>query len=324
LSEINSLSRVLQIMLRLLDGEELFLQELNTTYGKHNETIKKDIAIIRNELMHKPLEIQYSRSRRSYKLIGLDEENSGTKFSSAIVVLMVMYGCRGLSAEEVKQVEHFITGSFAPSMQQRLKKFASSYRFHYKPILKQPIFAFIELAFQCITRQQMIRITYTTIYHETQYFDIMPYTLIYDEGYFYLIAEPAGSKRVEGNIFRIDQISHYEVLNEPFTVQQHGTDYFKPGEFANHTFFMHYGESTMVIRLRMRPFIESYFVAKFPVHQLIERGEEWLIYECTVMHGESALFWIFSERHWVELLSPSWLRERVKYFLAEMLDLYRD
>ncbi|TXK85121.1 YafY family protein [Paenibacillus sp. N3.4] len=324
MESINSLSRVVQIMLRLLDGEELSVQELCATYEKHAETIKKDIATIRNELMHKPVEIQYSRSKKSYKLVGLDDMSAGNTFSSALAVLMVMYGCRALSADEVQQVENFIVRSFTPQLQQRLKKFASSFRFHYKPILNKPLFEFIETAFQCIIRQQTMRVTYTTIYNVSQQYDIRPYTLIFDEGYFYLIAEPMGVKRVEGNIFRIDQFDKYEVLDDQFAVQQHGNDYFKPGEFANHSFFMHYGASTTVIRLKMQPFIESYFVAKFPVHQLIDRGEEWLVYECTVSHGESALFWIFSERHWVEVLSPLWLREKVKYFLMEMMEMYKD
>lgn len=321
---INSLSRVVQIMLRLLDGEELSVQELCATYDKHAETIKKDIATIRNELMHKPVEIKYSRTKKSYRLVGLNEGNAGSNFTSALVLLMVMYGCRGLSTEEVHQAECFIIGSFTPQLQQQLRKYASSFRYHYKPILKKPIFAFIETAFQCVVRQQMMRIKYTTIYKETQQFDIHPYTLIFDEGYFYLIAEPIGVKRVEGNIFRIDQIDKYEILSEQFAVQQHGNDYFKPGEFANYSFFMHYGESSTVIRLRMQPFIESYFMAKFPVHQLIEMSEQWLVYECTVSHAESSLFWIFSERQWVEVLSPLWLREKIRSTLIEMMELYKD
>lgn len=321
---INSLSRVVQIMLRLLDGEELSVQELCAAYDKHPETIKKDIATIRNELMHKPVEIVYNRSRKSYKLTGLNDQAAGNTVSSALIVLMVMYGCRGLSAEEVQQVEHFVVSSFTSPLQQRLKKYASSFRYHYRPILKKPILDLIETAFQCIAKQQTMRITYTTIYKETQQYDVQPISLLYDEGYFYLIAEPIRMKRIEGNIFRIDQIDNYERLPEHFTVNQNGSDYFKPGEFHNYSFYMHYGESSTVIRLKMLPFIESYFLAKFPINSLIERTDEWLVYECTVSHAESSLFWIFSERQWVEVLSPLWLRDKVRSTLIEMMELYKE
>ncbi|MFF2479387.1 helix-turn-helix transcriptional regulator [Paenibacillus sp. NPDC058071] len=318
----NSLSRVVQILLRLLDGEELSVQELCATYGKHAETIKKDIAIIRNELMHQPYEIAYKRSQKSYKLVGVDETDASSRFSSALITLMTLYGSRGLCSEEMQQAESFIIGSFSAEQQKKLRKFASSYRFHYKPILERPVFELIDKSFQCIVRQQTMRIVYRTIHKETQYFEVQPYSLIYDEGYYYLIAEPVGAKRVEGNIFRIDQIMSCEATTESFAISQHGNDYFKPGEFANYAFFMHYGENSTVIKLRMRPFIESYFKAKFPVHRMIEADEEWLVYECTVAHAESALFWIFSERHWVELLSPLWLRDRVKHFLSKMMEMY--
>lgn len=321
---LNSLSRVVQIMLRLLDGEELSVQELVSTYGKHAETIKKDIATIRGELLHKPVEIRYSRSERSYRLVGLGEGSADNKFASALVLLMTMYGCRGLSEEEVKQAEGFIVVGFSPQVQQRLKKFAGSFRYHYKPILKKPIFGLVETIFECIVRQQTLRIRYVNILKETQSFDVHPFTLIFNEGYYYMIAEPKDARRVEGNIFRIDQIERYEALSEPFTVVQSGSDFFKPGEFANNSFYMHYGETLTVIRLRMRPYIESYFLAKFPVHEWIAGDEEWLTYECTVAHAESALFWIFSERQWVEVLSPQWLRDKVRDTLAEMIEMYRD
>ena len=322
MTTLNSLSRVVQIMLRLLDGEELTVQELCSSYGKHAETIKKDIATIRNELLHKPVEVHYSRTRRSYKLVGIDESDLQNKFGSALAVLMVMYGSRSLSLEEVRQAEQLVVSGFSPELRQRLMKFVNSFRFHYKPILQKPIFGLLETILECIVRQQVMRITYINIFKEMQYFDVHPSTLIFDEGYYYMVAEPEGVKRVEGNIFRIDQICRYEVLDERFIVRQDGSDFFKPGEFANSSFYMHQGETLTVIRLRMRPYIESYILAKFPIHQFIEGNEEWLVYECTVSHPESSLFWIFSERQWVEVLSPSWLRDKVKETLLEMMELY--
>ncbi|WP_171655713.1 helix-turn-helix transcriptional regulator [Paenibacillus foliorum] len=316
---VNSLSRIVQIKQRLLDGEELTLQELCDAYGKHAETIKKDISIIRNELAHKPIEIEYNRLRKSYRLLGSESENH---FISALTVLMVLYGCRALSTEEMQRLESYVTDSFSPQVQQRLKKYTGSFRFHYKPILNKNILGTIEDLFRCIVEQHPLSITYLTILKEIEHHELLPYTLMFNEGYFYLAALPVGEPLQACKIYRIDQIMNYKIHKEQFETPQHGDRFFKPGEYVNFSFMMHYGEMNKVIRLKMLPFIESYFLAKFPVNRLIESNEEWIIYECTVAHEESALFWIFSERQWVEVLSPISLREKMKSTLTEMMKIY--
>lgn len=317
---VNSLSRIVQIKQRLLDGEELTIRELSETYGKHPETIKKDLSIIRNELSHKLVELSYDRSRKSYRLLGTNADNH---LISALTILMVLYGCRALSTEEMQKLEQHVVQNFSENVQLRLKKYTSSFRFHYKPILDKNIMGVIRDVFNCIMEQRILRVEYVTIMKELEIYELQPYTLMFNEGYFYLAAIPKDSEQQQFKIYRIDQIVAYTVVKERFEANLHGTRYFKPGEFVNFSFLMHYGDFNTTIRLKMRPFIVSYFLAKFPVNRFISQTEEWITYECTVAYEDSALFWIFSERQWVEVLLPLSLRDKMRKTLAEMTEMYK-
>jgi hypothetical protein len=109
---------------------------------------------------------------------------------------------------------------------------------------------------------------------------------------------------------------------QKFTVNQNGNDYFKPGQYANMSIKMYSGDRAQKIKLKVQSHVVSYFEDQFPEHQFIEKTSNWSIYEIKVLNDEGALFWILSERNWVEVLEPIELREKLKAIIAEMAKLY--
>jgi predicted DNA-binding transcriptional regulator YafY len=317
---MNSMQRILKITQALKNGETYSIDELSQEYGKHRETIKRDIGMIRESLTAEGIELIYRHHDKKYEA----RRTEHIRPEQIFAILSVLHGSRTLSREEMKQMEETFSKLISKESQIRLKRMIASFQFHYHPRTNEPLLPNIELLLESIISQTALDITYVTAKSEKRHLRIAPFSIVFDEGYFYVVVRTLHNEandEMRLNL-RIDRIISMDWTELKFTIPQHGADYFKPGEYANKSAKMYSGERSVKIKLRMQSHVVSYFEDKFPVHTLIDKTKQTSTYEFEVMHEDGAIFWILSERDWVEVLEPLDLRMKIKAIIFDMAKRY--
>ncbi len=317
---MNSMQRILKITQALKNGETYSIDELSQEYGKHRETIKRDIGMIRESLAAEGIELIYRHHEKKYEARRAEHIRPEQIFA----ILSVLHGSRTLSREEMKQMEETFGKLISKESQIRLKRMIASFQFHYHPRTNDPLLPSIDILLESIISQTALDITYVTAKSDKRHLRIAPFSIVFDEGYFYVVVrtmhkDPSDDLRLN---LRIDRIVNMDWTDVKFSVPQHGADYFKAGEYANKSAKMYSGEQSIKIKLRMQSHVVSYFEDKFPVHTLIDKTKQSSTFEFEVMNEDGAIFWILSERDWVEVLEPLELREKIKSIILDMAKRY--
>jgi hypothetical protein len=314
------MQRILKIKQSLKTGTRYSVDELSVEFGKHRETIKRDLGMIRESLNAEGIELVYSHFDKKYEA----RQSEHIKTEEIFAILSVLHGSRTLNRDEMTQIEGTLASLISKESQVRLKRMISSFQFHYRPRTNDPLLPFIETLLESIITQTALDITYVTARSEKRNLRIAPFSIVFDEGYFYVVVRTLNKDSSEDarlNL-RIDRIVNTNWTDYKFTVNQHGTDYFKAGEYANKSAKMFSGEKSIKIKLRVQSQVISYFEDKFPVHELLDKSKDWSTYEFEVMNEDGAIFWILSERDWVEVLGPVELRHKLKKIISDMAKCY--
>jgi predicted DNA-binding transcriptional regulator YafY len=316
---LNSLQRILKIFQRLKNGEKITIDQMAENYDKHRETIKRDIGFIRDALNDEGIELIYNHLNKSYELQRLQCQITPAHI---YVILAVLHGSRTLNKDEMKQMEEKLSDLLNKDAQLQLNKLLHSYRYHYRASTNDDMLLLIETLLDSILQQTVLKIVYINANLEVKTMNIAPYTIVFDEGYLYVVTKMADKPEEPFYNLRIDRIQSCEWTKEKFFVKQDGTDFFRAGEYANVSVKMFSGDKPTTIRIRVQAKVISYFEDKFPTFRLIEQHADWSIYDFTVLNEEGALFWILSQRERVEVLAPSETRTRLQEIIREMSKLY--
>lgn len=317
---MNSMQRILHITQMLKSGEKLTVDQLCTEFNKHRETIKRDLRIIRNSVENEGSILVYDHHHKTYEL-----QLSSSRLSTAQIytMLAVLHGTRALNNEEFSLMEDNMTQLLPSAEKKQLQKLLTSFRYHYKAATSDPMLHLIGEILESIRTQTALDIVYINAKKEEKHMRIAPYTLVFDENYFYVISRIIN--QTEENLYnlRVDRIAKYAWTTQKFTVNQSGNDFFKPGEYANIAAKMYSGDRLIKIKLRVQHEVTSYFEDKFPVHTLLAKTKSDCTYEFIVMNDEGALYWILSQRDRVEVLEPAEVRTKIHRILTDTLDLYK-
>jgi predicted DNA-binding transcriptional regulator YafY len=313
------MQRILKIKQMLKNGESFSVDELSLEFGKHRETIKRDMRMIRESLERDGIELLYQRATGKYQIQQMDETIS---VAQVYTILSILHGNRCLNQEEYLMIENNLGRLLDRNSYQQLKKLIHSFNHHYRSTTDNALLDKIDLIIDSIMHQKTLAISYANALSETRELRINPYTIIFDEGYFYVIVRNPDHPEDKFWNLRIDRIKRCEQTSQTFVVDHNGPDFFKPGEYANYAINMFGGERPKQIKLRVRPNVVSYFEDKFPIFERIARDTGWNTYNVTVMNEEGAIFWILSERDWVEVLEPPEFRQKIKTIISNMGKLY--
>jgi len=315
---VNSLTRIIQIYEQLRHDGEVNSTELAAKYNKGIETIKKDIRFIREALGPAAPDLRYDRLTKAYRM-----DKDGDPFIATYILLTMLYGNRSLRKEELDRLRNMLFGLLSDKERIQIRKITDSYDINYVPMIDSLIFDCIRDIFDCIQRQNAMRIDYMTSDLKEKSYTIAPLSIAFDEGFFYVFGNiNLLSDQPAYRNFRIDRIQKYETTNETFRKNQHGDHIFRAGERLNQSFMMHSGDSLVNVTIRLEPWLSRYLISKFPIHTFLreENGKE--IYQITVSDEKSLLFWLLPQRTWAEVLSPRSLRDQLKSTITDMARMY--
>jgi len=311
-----SQQRVLDLYVRLKQGEKLNLQNLCYEYSKHAETIKEDIRSLRSVLEHYGEMIVYNSKDKLYEL--MTSEHSLT-IGEAFVLLILLYHSRSLNKEECEQIEAKIMEMYSLQEQQKLKRFFCSYNYHYQSFQKERLLEKIDMIFQAILQKKCLSFNYQKDGTKTERI-VQPLSVVFHDHAFYVAAKLVNKNKQNPIYFRIDRITDLNVLKQSFpTNEKH--EYFQAGAYKNLAFNMFTGDE-IIVKIKTVKWLEEYVYRAFAHAKKVAENETSIIMEMKVFGTEGILFWILAQQERVEVLEPLFLREKIKEKIIKLAKLY--
>jgi predicted DNA-binding transcriptional regulator YafY len=311
--KVNSQLRILQIFLRFLQKERLSLEELQEQYGKHPETLKKDIEYIRIALDNMQ-NLKYDRQEKKYYIADNPELLT---IGDSLVLLLMLYHSRVLNEDECQLLVEKLIKNFSLDQQGKLKKFFQSYKYHYKPVQNQDLLEKIDILFNAILDQYIVQFEYSRD-GRIKTRKVIPYSIIFHDGMFYLAAHKQELENTEPVYWRLDKMSNVTKLQERFRTEKH----IDLGLYRMQSFNMFTGE-LMKVRIKMKSYLQEYLYRECVKAKEIEKlDDEWSIYELEVRGSKGIILWLLQQKDEIEVLSPPQLREEVKDIIRRMYQVY--
>lgn len=310
--------RVLDICLRLMDGDLIRKTDLATQYGVTERSIQRDIDDLRSFFANSAAsdgvaqEIIFDRSKKGYRLRRSGEKSLTN--GEALAVCKILLESRSLQKDELAPILDKIIKSCVPlSNRPQVDDLISNEKFYYiEPRHGQPLVDKLWDVGLAVREQRMMLIEYQKLKgREIVSRLAKPVGLMFSEFYFYMTAF---IERLDGDgeprdvlhpaIYRIDRIKGYRLLEERFSVPY--KDRFQEGEFRKRIQFM-YGGALRKIKFQYSGLSVEAVLDRLPTAEVLEERDGVYTIEAEVF-GDGVEMWLRGQGSKVKVLSPENLR----------------
>lgn len=312
-------SRILAIYDRFLHNEVLKKDKLAFDFKVDARTIQRDIRDINSYLSDDGAnrEISYNRKKNGYELKNRDE--AALSDSDTFALCKILFDSRAFSKKEMKRLLKILTNGCDEATQ--MSKIIKNEEFNYKqPKHNQDIIDSIWHIRQSIQNQKIAEMTYEKQNKTITEYSIKPLGLIFNEYYFYLIAEKCGVDNPFVQAFRVDRIKYFTPTEQYFYIEDENR--FQEGEFRKKIQFMYTGELVKITFKFWGDSLEA-VLDRLPNAEVIRYEDEIAIIEADV-YGEGAKRWLLSQKEFLEVIKPKQYREDIKDTIKKMMKNYED
>lgn len=311
----NAQQRLLEILRRLEQNETIYMENAKREFAVKNAQIQRDIAALREFYQYSNKMIDYIRTEKGYQLT---ERGDYFTIDDALIVLLFLYGSRALNEKELKDFSNKIIALFSQIEQIKLREFFQSYLYTYKPVQEHSLFDLFYQCFQAISRKQILLFTYTNNAGVTKEREVLPNTISYHDGKFYLLARLKGREDAGPRFWQMDRINHCRISPHRFSKLP---DDLKAGEYIQKAVNM-YGGDPIKVRLRVAPSNVPFLKRKFPEVLVAISENQWYEAKLEVLGLNGIQLWILQQGPCVEVLEPLELRENIKTLIIQMHQMY--
>lgn len=302
---------MLEIYVRLQQGEVLNKARLAQEYGVAQRSIQRDMEDLRCFLANRQMTqtVLLDKRRGGYLLVDRDD----VKFSNeeSLAAIKILLESRSLTRQEMFPILEKLLLNCVPrdqiaTIQQLI---SNEQHFYIEPHHGKEILPTLWQLGEAVTQQQRVRISYTRMKDtEPVTRTVEPVGIMFSEYYFYLIAFIADDrirsklkdkhKEQYPAIYRVDRISSLDRLTEHFRVPY--LDRFQEGEFRKRVQFM-YGGELRTVKFRYTGQSVEAVLDRLPTAEIIEKDEEGWVIQAEVF-GDGIEMWLRSQGKRVEVL----------------------
>lgn len=312
--------RILELDTRFNKGEIINKENIASIFDVDPKTIQRDIAAL-NEYYKKVdgknfRKIQYSRKDKGHKLNSMRGEFSE---SDIFAIAKILLESRAFSKIEMNRIIESLINNC--SNDNNVKSLISNELFHYVETKhNKEIVDFIWSISKSIWERKIANVSYTRQDATKKKYNIKPLGLIFNEFYFYLIAEIIGKDKYYPAVFRVDRFNKYTITDEKFSVNY--KDRFEEGEYRKRIHFMYQGE---LIHIQFKFWGDSLdaILDKIPTARVVKETEDYYLIEAEV-YDKGIVMWILSQREFIEIVRPLALRNEIKAVANRILKLYTE
>lgn len=314
----NKIFRILNLYERFSHGDVINKRKIAEYYHVAQKSIQRDISDLNEYFLlgnKSNRKIIYIPKEKAYRL--KNRSNSILSDSDVFALIKVLLESRAFSEMEMKRV--ITTFLNQCDDKESVKKAVQNELYYYTPPQHgKNIIDFIWKIALSIQQFQYAVVTYKRQDGVTKKHRLKPLGLIFNEYYFYLIAEICGIKKDHPAVFRVDRFQSYSAIEEHFSVPY--KDRFEESEFHKRIQFMYPGD---LIHLQFKFWGASLeaVLDRIPTAKVVGYDGEKAIVEAEV-YDRGIEMWLLSQREFLEVIKPGSLRKKMKETLEKMIQNY--
>ena len=304
--------RMLELLLRLQQGELLKKAELVQQFGVTDRSFQRDIDDIRaflsdhDNLDSAERELIYDYKLKGYRLTGVEKHELTD--GEALAVCKILLESRSLRRDELFPIlEKIIMGCIPANNQKQAAQLISNEKFLYiEPRHGKPLIEMLWQIGQSVMEQQYLVIEYQRLKDKATVSRLVkPVGIMFSEFYFYMTAYIEHLDRNDEHadtlyptIYRIDRISSCKPLNEHFKIPY--KDRFQEGEFRKRVQFM-FGGELKTVRFQFSGLSVEAVLDRLPTAKVLEEKGGNYVIEAEVF-GDGIDMWIKSQGESITML----------------------
>ena len=312
-------ARILAIYDQIIRGETVNKQKWAEKQGVSDKTIQRDLKEIEDYLqaLYPESEVAYDRKRQGHRLFR--EGNMALSDHDIFAVIKILLDARPFNKIEMEKIlDHLLCLSYN---RKAIEQAIGNERQYYKPVKHgQDLIERIWFFSQSVEKHQVLDVQYQKQDGTVKAYKINPLGLLFNEYYFYVIAEINGKENPVSLVFRIDRFLNYAFCEDDLRFT---TDYgtrLEESKFRDKIQFMYTGKLT-TIRFRFSgPSLEA-VQDRLPTAK-VEKTEDGVTTVSALVYGEGVKKWLLSQGDWVEVLSPSSYRKEMVEMIERMRGKY--
>lgn len=314
------LYRVLDIYERFSRGDVISKEKLAQIYDVNEKSIQRDIADLNKHFSYNDTDIkrkiEYKQQKSGYQMIN----RNSFKFTNSDVfaVAKIILESRAFSNNEMNRILDLLMCQV--NDKDVIKKLISNEIFHYvQPKHGIDIVDFIWQISISINEKKIVKAKYRRQDGITKEHTLKPLGLVFNEYYFYLIAEKADGSNNYQVVFRIDRFIEYIITDNKFLVPYR--DRFEEGEFHKRIQFMYTGE---LVKIQFNFYGNSVeaILDRLPTAKVIEECENKTVIQAEV-YWDGVKRWLLSQQELLEVVSPEQYRNDIREILKKMWENYK-
>ncbi len=312
----NKCLRLLDLQKKFSDGEIINKQEFAEEYGVTEKSIQRDISFLNEYLEEQNLYIEYNLNKRGYELKKKGKPTFTEK--DILAVSKIIISSKAFSKEEMYRILNSFILQCKNSIE--IKKILNNEIFNYVPPKhNRNIISNIWDISSSIRNKRIVILKYKRKDQLEKEYKIKPQGFVFNEYYFYLIAEFVDNSKSDSTVFRLDRIQNYKITNDTFIVADR--DRFQEGIFRNKIQFMYTGELLKIEFKFWGPSLEPIF-DRLPTAKCIGKDTEGKSIIEAEVYGDGVKRWLLSQLNYLEVTKPQKYRDDIKETLKKMSEIY--
>ena len=329
--------RAMSLLFRALKGEALSPKALAVEYSTSTRTISRDIDNLRAYMSDHPelfgrSELVYSGSNHCWSLT-MDTLLTN---SERLAIAKILIGCRAFSRDDIALILNKLEVSTTSSDKSRLKQLLAKELLSYREPGSDcaSVISFLWKLSECIGKHSIISVFYHKQNRIAVDRRLMPVSLMYSDGYFYLIAFISNPNFDKDNEFRADgssrshsKIPYYFRVDRIIDITVHREVYdpnslkpFDDGYVRNRSLMMWSGPLRHIKFEFTGPSVQV-ILDKLPTATIVSRDKGRYIIEAEAF-GDGIKMFLLSQGAWVKVLEPVELVEEMREEIKKMQGLY--
>lgn len=318
----SKVARILDIYERFNEGEIIIKSKEAKRFNVDAKTIQRDIDELRFYFDQENLgnkSIEYDRKINGYKI----SSKSGYDFGDRDIFVLskILLESRAFTKEEMDRILNILKA--LSKDKDKIEKMISNDKFNYTaPRHNRNIIDFIWDVNYSIRMHREVKVKYRRQDDKIKEYYIRPLGLVFNEYYFYVIAEIVGRENKNSIVFRVDRFVEYKITEKKFMPYE---DKLKEGEFSKRIQFMYTGE-LMSIQFKFWGDSLEAVLDRLPTATVIEEyyedGKKIALINAEV-YGEGVKRWLLSQKEFLEVVRPESYRNEIKETIRKMYELYK-
>lgn len=326
----NKSERVMELLFRALKGESLSAQSLAKEYNVSTRSITRDIDSLKCFMAERPeifygTELLYSSSNHCYTLC-MDTLLSNQELAA---IAKVLVGCRVFSKEELTTILAKLEANTSPTDRNKVKELLRKELLNYQEPHSDcsSVIANIWKLTECINNHNLVSIFYYRMDRQMVDRRLIPASIMFSDGYFYLIAYRCDKKTEKSSnttplYFRIDRIKEISIHRNKFIPDS--SNLFDEGHLRNHSQFMWPGPTRHIIFEFTGPSVQA-ILDKLPTAKITKaaKSSEGVKYTIEAeTSGNGIKMFLLSQGAWVKVLEPEEFVNEIRKEIEKMQSLY--